>query len=265
MRILLRDKVGLRIDTPIFACQYSTSGLDGNTITSNQIDRFYIDHITYDGKSSLFDKHFAQVARLGEAVVTLLVPKVLFCFHTSRSLYFFSMVFLEPLKAFKSQIQFYVRLDFCASIPDKIAFASWTRVLGPHGSDVDVLTNYEEWMVEAAELPPTTHIHLVFPFVWRDFRTLRALSKMTGFCTRNISFDFPENRGFPLLQDREFLEMHTVMAIKNLEIPEQPDMTPAERKRLVEFGCTGFNSSDFWNTSQAPLSPPSSPSPPLPP
>jgi hypothetical protein len=100
--------------------------------------------------------------------------------------------------------------------------------------DVDVLFK------AVAKLPRATIIYLVVSHVWRDFQTLRSLSRKYKISEREVKFQFPA----PInpRQDYDFFIAQTIAAVKDIVVQEQIDISAEKREELVKIGCTGFDS-----------------------
>lgn len=216
---------------------------EGGAITMDVVHRFFLDEISASGRSDLFQKEVGEVTELTEEFLTLVAPWILFKFSTPRALRIFAETFAAHAAVCSNKLELHVEFDFGATFPEEVrkAFASWKESYLPHGHDINAHDIYAEWIEAVKLLPQTTNVHLVFPFFWRDLRSLRGLSKKTGLCKRHVTFQFPRDQGYPTLPDHRFFVAQTIAAVKNMEVSEQSGMNSARRQELVQHGCAGFN------------------------
>jgi hypothetical protein len=110
-------------------------------------------------------------------------PFILFVFTSPQDLRLFAEAFAAQTSVCTRSIELHVKLDFGATVnaTDWRTFASWTKSDLPHGRLVDAHGIFETWLLALQELPSkSTHVHLVFPYFWRDFRSLRGLAEKSG-------------------------------------------------------------------------------------
>lgn len=203
------------------------------------VRRFFLDTISEGGRSKLFAKEITQVRELTQEVLTLVMPEILFKFHTEAALLIFSETFAAHLSVCNIVPEMHIELDFTGGMSehDRNELANWAECELPHGREVHTHDHIEQWMRAIQTLPKSTNIHLVFSRIWRDFRALRGLSKKFELPDRTITFQFPTCAG----KDHAFFVAQTIAAIKDIEVPEQVGISDDERARLVRFGCRGFN------------------------
>ncbi|KAG9188282.1 hypothetical protein G6011_02205 [Alternaria panax] len=221
--------------------RYKSVGPDGVISQTDSVQSFYIDAVTHDGKSQLFKKDIANVKEIAEELFSLVVPWILFVFDSPSGPRRFGEFFAAHTSVCKQILSLHIEFDFGAEMEasTRIMFASWTETELPHGRDINAHDIFEEWMHAVQSLPDSTHVHLVFPCFWRDFRSLHGLSEKTGLRKYQITFRFPE--GPSRHTDHDFLIAQTMAAITGIEDTQQAAISKARREDFVKHGCTGFN------------------------
>lgn len=222
---------------------HKTVGADGAIMALDNVHSFYLDHVSCNGTSELFSKDITKVAAIADELLSLVTPWILFAFDSPRALHLFAEAFAAHAAVCTRQLELHVEFEFGATFlkSDRRKFANWIESDLPHGRDFDAHKTFEEWMLAVQELPPTTHVHLVFPYFWRDFRSLRGLSEKTGLRQHPITFRFPTDEDYPSLPDHDFFVAQTIAAVKGIEVSEQSGISETRRATLVRHGCTGFN------------------------
>jgi hypothetical protein len=223
---------------------YKTVGADGAIMALDSVHSFYLDPVSHNGKSQLFSKDVTNVAAIADELLSLVTPWILFVFDSPRALRLFAEAFASHTAVCTRQIQLHVEFDFGATMDEasRTTFARWVESEVPHGRHVNAHQIFEEWVLAVQELPSeSTHLHLIFPYFWRDFRSLRGLSEKTGIRQYPITFRFPADRGHPPLPDYDFFVAQTIAAVKGIEVSEQAGISETRRTMLVRHGCTGFN------------------------
>ena len=220
---------------------FITIAEDITIASSETAQSFYLDTISESGQSALFAKEIVQVAELTEEVLTLVMPKILFKFRTPCALRIFAETFAAHAMVCEVVPELHIELDFATNLDeeDLIKLGSWAECNLPHGRAIYMHNHVENWMSAIQLLPEITYVHLVFTYIWRDFRELRGLSKKFGLSKYRVTFQFPT----PSIQHQEnsFFEAQTMAAVKDLDVYEQAGLSDAKRAKLVKFGCRGFN------------------------
>ena len=223
---------------------FKTVTPEGTIAPLDTVRFFFLDTISEGGRSDLFAKEIVQVTELTQEVLTLVMPRILFKFHSASALSIFSETFAAHLSVCGVVPELHIEVDFAGDMSehDREELASWTECELPHGREVNTHDQFQQWVRAIQPLPSSTNIHLVFSRIWRDFRALRGLSKKFDLPGRTITFQFPTPSKHVQQQDHEFFVAQTIVAMKDMEIPEQAGISDNERVRLVKFGCRGFNS-----------------------
>lgn len=222
---------------------YKTVTADGSATTLDHVHSFFLDHVSSNGTSELFKKEITNVAEIAEELLTLVTPWILFVFDSPRALLVFAEAFAAHAAVCTRQPELHVEFDFCTTFQDsdRRSFATWAETERPHGRNIDAHKAFESWMLAVQQLPSDTHIHLVFPYFWRDFRSLRGLSEKTGLYQHPVTFRFPVDDAYPTLPHYDFFVAQTIAAVKAIGVPEQAGISETRRAELVRHGCTGFN------------------------
>lgn len=202
---------------------------------------FFVDAVDANGRSWLFKDDLVRVSELTEEVLSLLVPKILFKFHSASAL----GVFVEKFAAHTSVCNSIPELHIEVNLTDGMdgedieLLDLWEETDQPHGCDTGVEKNIKTWLSRIKLLPQATTVHLVFDHLWRDWRELRGLSKKFGLSRRNITFQFaPPSTTY---DKYTFCVAQTIAAIADIEVSEQSGISLARRQELVKMGCRGFN------------------------
>lgn len=164
------------------------------------VHSFYIDNVSENGRSTLFNRNIIKVTEITEEVLTLVTPWVLFTFKTSDSLSLFAEAFYSHYRICKRTVDIHVELDLTAGMHELQleAFAKWEETAVPHGTKENAHGVFQDWLKALQGLPTdSTHVHLVFPHFWRDFRSLRGLSAATGLAKFQVTFAFPQTPTTP--------------------------------------------------------------------
>ena len=224
---------------------YITIGNDGSKVPMDSVHEFYVDAVSASGKSTLFSRKITEVTEIAEEVLTLVTPCILFTFDSPEGLRLFAEAFYAHARICERQIQLHVEIDFASSI-DQVsceAFVKWEETPVPHRRAQDAHGVFQDWLEALTNLPKaSTHVHLLFPQFWRDFRSLRGLAAKKGLSEFQVSFAFPGNtyHTFPKL-DQDFFIAQTVAAVKGIEVVEMAGISKERREILVRHGCRGFN------------------------
>jgi hypothetical protein len=127
---------------------------------------------------------------------------------------------------------------------DRQTLANWGDLKVPHGRQEDAHGVFRKRVTALEGLPKeSTHIHLVFPYFWRDFRSLRGMSNKYSLSQYHVTFQFPRDRDTHPLSDSEqrFFVAQTMAAVSGVIVAEQANIDKARREDLVRIGCRGFN------------------------
>lgn len=221
---------------------FKTVNLEGVIDEIDTVQLFHIDSIDDSGRSDLFAKEIVKVTELTQEVLTLVMPKILFTFRSADALTVFSETFAAHLSVCKVVPELNIEVDFAADMTEneREELAIWQECTLPHGREVNTHDHYQRWISALQPLPSTANILIVFSRIWRDFRELRGLAKKFNLPSRTIKFQFSERSPHIQQEDHDFFMRETIAAIKDLDIPEQEEISGIERARLVKFGCRGF-------------------------
>lgn len=207
----------------------------------DSVQTFFIDTIDDNGKSKMFTKEIASLAELSEESLSLLVPQILFKFSSPDSLKIFAQTFAAHVNIVNNVPELHIELDFTDNMKKEHIqrLSIWEETELPHGRDFGMRDHVQGWFQQIALLPELTTIHVIFTYIWMDFRALRGVSKQFGIYKREVTFQFPT----PTIsrQDYNFFKAQTIAAVKNIKVPEQVGIERARREALVNIGCTGFN------------------------
>ncbi|KAJ4373386.1 hypothetical protein N0V83_003681 [Neocucurbitaria cava] len=225
---------------------YKSVGPDGTITVSDSVHTFYLDTVNESGTSQLFSKEITKVAEIADEVLSYVTPWILFTFTSPDALRLFAEAFAAHSAVCTREIELHVEFDFGASMneTDRRTFSKWLEMEEPHGRQQGAHDVFEEWMNSVKDLPTaSTHVHLVFPYFWRDFRSLRGLSEKTGLREYQITFRFPKEEPYHTysVDDHDFFIAQTIAAVKGIEVVEQAGINEKTRADLVAFGCRGFN------------------------
>ncbi|KFY43306.1 hypothetical protein V495_04032 [Pseudogymnoascus sp. VKM F-4514 (FW-929)] len=218
-----------------------TSDLTINPVDS--IQYFFVYKIPYGGKNMVIAEGIMGVPELTDDVLSLILPQILFKFTCGYTLLIFVRIIAHANKKLKkvAGLNVEINLSDMMSVYDRNVFESWEPMRQcqlPHGKFTGMFSDVGIWFKAVAKLPKATTIHLVFSQVWRDFESLRKLSKRYKIPKREITFEFPApNSPRP---DYDFFIAQTIAAVKDIEIPKRLGISDARREELVKIGCTGF-------------------------
>lgn len=212
-----------------------------STITGywDEVQLFYIDHISDSGRSTLLGKEIVQVTELTQEVLTLVMPKILFRTKTPQALNAFAEIFNARSLVCHQLPELHLEVDLFGNLDDeKLSILSrQNETKRPHGDSINIHDHVKEWSASICALPPNTTLHLVFSQIWMEFQSLRGLSKNCGIPKYQTSFKFTE----PGTQDRDFFRAQTMAAVLDLIVSDMVGISPEKRAALVETGCRGFN------------------------
>ncbi|RDL39907.1 Uncharacterized protein BP5553_04247 [Venustampulla echinocandica] len=222
---------------------FKTVTSEGNIAPKDTVQSFFLDAVSESGRSSLFERDVVKITELTQEVLTLVMPGILFQFSTPSALEVFAETFAAHSNVCHIVPELHIELNLANNLSqaslEELAKFKATKL--PHGRGIQMHDHVEKWMLVIKTLPKTTtHVHLVFSHIWRDFRELRGLSKKHGLSERTVTFQFRT----PSIErpDHSFFEAQTMAAVKDLEVAEQAGISEEKRAKLVKFGCRGFNS-----------------------
>jgi hypothetical protein len=237
----LYEHVALPNDVEPEERNFTTITEDGAIASLDTVRSFFLDTISEGGKSALFAKNIVKVTEITQEVLTLVMPQILFKFNSPPALRVFAETFAAHLSVCDVVPELHIELDFAQGMPeeDLVKLGSWEACELPHGRDINMHEQVEQWIRNIELLPEVTNVHLVFSQIWRDFGELRGLSKKFGLYKRKVTFQFPT----PSLRDEKynFFKVQTMAAVKDIEVKEQNGISDGTRAELVELGCRGFN------------------------
>ena len=219
----------------------------GATIKLDAVE-LTVDRISDDGNSALFGTTLVQVRETAAEVLTLVLPEIIFSMESPTALQRFSEALRAHLEVCEGVAlpTTHISIDLTGALEKQNEeFAQWCPPTNrdPHGRDVGAYEHFEAFCVHIQSLPDSTVIWLHLSSVWRDYRSLRALSQRHGLYHRTLRFNYRVEKTnmknfFPDFQ----WHLHQMMAaMKNIEIPDGMDLGADVRKQLVNHGCTGFN------------------------
>lgn len=224
---------------------YKSISKDGSRLPLDTVHAFYIDAVTANGSSTLFSREITKVAEIAEELLTLVTPWILFTFKSPDGLRLFAETFYEHSRICKRKAELHVELDFTSSLgeADRESLEKWEETDVPHGKKQHIHSVLQEWLEALSHLPTdSTHVHLLMPQFWRDFRSLRGLSAKTGLAEFQVSLAFLPNLSHAFSkQDYDFFIAQTIAAVYGIEVVEQAGINKERREKLVRYGCRGFN------------------------
>ncbi|KFX87324.1 hypothetical protein V490_08340 [Pseudogymnoascus sp. VKM F-3557] len=213
-----------------------TSDLTINPVDS--IQHFFVYKIPYGGKNMVIAEGIMGVPELADDVLSLMLPQIRFKFSCGYTLSIFSRVIAHANKKFKKVLRLNVEINLSdmMSVYCRNAFESWKPMR--QCQFIGIFWDANTWFKAVAKLPKVTTVHFVFSHVWRDFKSLRELSKKNKIPKREITFEFPAPHS--PRQDYDFFIYQTIAAVKDIKIPKQLGISAARREELIKMGCTGF-------------------------
>jgi hypothetical protein len=209
------------------------------------VQHFFVNEILDGRRNMVFAEGIMGVPELADDVLSLILPQILFKFSCGYTLLIFSRIIAHANanKKLKDVPGLNVEINFLdmMSLYYRNVFESWEPMRQcqlPHGKFAGMFLDVDIWFKAVAKLPKATTVHIVFSHVWRDFQSLRSLSKKYKISEREVKFQFPT----PIIprQDYDFFISQTIAAVKDIVVPEQVDISKEKRKELVKIGCTGF-------------------------
>ncbi|KFX88059.1 hypothetical protein O988_09170 [Pseudogymnoascus sp. VKM F-3808] len=219
---------------------FKTVSSDSTINPLDSVQHFYIAHIDYKDKITVFTEGIVGVPELAEDVLSLVLPQTLFKFTSTIPLVKFTEAVNAYANNLKSVPELNVEINYMNMTNSKChrTLGSWEPIELPHGLNIDFVGDVSDWFMKTGLLPKTTTLHLDVTHVWRDFRLLRLLGILSGISKMEVKFQFPAP---PIpRQDYGFFIAQTITAVKDIEIPEQLGISDARREELVKIGCTGF-------------------------
>jgi hypothetical protein len=116
---------------------------------------------------------------------------------------------------------------------DRQTLASWGELEDPYGHQEDAHGVFKKWVLALEYFPKeSTHLHLVFPYFWRDFRSLRGMSNKYNLSQYHVTFQFPRDRDIHPLSDTEQKKFVTqaIAAVNSITVAEQANSDKARRR-----------------------------------
>jgi hypothetical protein len=157
-------------------------------------------------KKQAFLLGFAKVKEIADELLSLVTPSILFTFQSPDGLRMFAEQFAAHTAVCTRRIELHVEFDYTSSMDeaDRQTLANWGDLKVPHGRQEDAHRVFKKRVTALEGLPKeSTHVHLVFPYFWRDFRSLRGMSNKYGLSQYHVTFHFPRDRDTHPLSDTE--------------------------------------------------------------
>jgi len=118
---------------------------EGTVAPLDTVRCFFLDTISEGGRSDLFAKEIVQVSELNQEVLTLVMPRILFKFHTVAALSIFSETFAAYLSVCDVVLELHIELDFTRDMSKhgREELVSWTEYELPHGREVHMHDQFQ--------------------------------------------------------------------------------------------------------------------------
>jgi hypothetical protein len=185
----------------------SSKSIGLETIVVSETTRdFYLDVVSDTGESKLFNRAITKVKEIADELLSLVTPSIMFTFKSADGLRLFAKQFAAHTAVCTRRIELHVEFDYTSSMDeaDRQTLANWGDLEGPHGRQEDAHGVFRKWVTALEGLPKeSTYVHLVFPYFWRDFRSLRGMSNKYGLSQYHVTFQFPRDRDTHPLSDTE--------------------------------------------------------------
>jgi hypothetical protein len=218
---------------------FVTAGIDENGLPNTITRDFVFDTIDDEGSSTLFPGTDPGFGTLVQGPLEGVTKAIVFAPESSYGLQYFA----EQIATNPDSSPVFIQVDITGRLRYKDDFAAWLPMImsKSHGYNNEAFEIFNQWFAAISRLPIHAHILLVFPCIWRNFCLLRYLSVHHGLPQRPISFLFVKG-DFELLPQHEHFITLTKASITNTA--QVHEYTSADKIRLVNHGCRGFNPMD---------------------
>jgi hypothetical protein len=211
----------------------------------DSVQHFFVNEISDGRKNMVIVEGIMIVPELADDVLSLILPQILFKFSSIYTLSIFASIIAahanKKLRKFPGLNVEVSLTDIMSRFYRKI-FGGWEPMKQyhlPHGKYNRIFRDVGAWFEAVAKLPRATTVHLVVPHVWRDFQSLRSLSRKNKIFEREVKFQFPSS--ISSRQDYDLFILQTIAAVKDIVVPEQVNISAEKREDLVKIGCTGLD------------------------
>ena len=205
-----------------------------------------LDVVPMSGRAKAFGMSLARVPAAFNEFLSLNAGEMMFAFTTVASLRNFSEMFHAYVKAGPAQqAEIQVAVWLFHSATEFGSMKAWKEIDMAHGYQENAHLHVKEWVEAVQTLPPYARVSLVLRYPWRDYRSLRGVTRPlreqdVGAGRRRLKGVAVQMDAWDEIPDDYFHLSMTVASVEGREMAEQSQVTEQKAEQLVKYGNRGF-------------------------